>query len=124
MRRDIDIWLMFLENFNGVILYRLVNWLNDFDFQLYIDSVGNVDLGCGVVFGYYWVYLGWLDYWKVLDIFLDIIFLELVFIIMVFVIWGSNLFGKWLIIYIDNEVLVLIFNCNILKFKRVMYLFR
>lgn len=26
MRRDIDTWLMFLENFNGVTSYRLVNW--------------------------------------------------------------------------------------------------
>lgn len=78
MRRDIDTWLMFLENFNGVTSYRLVNWSNDFDLQLYTDSAGNADLGCGAVFGHHWAYLGWPDHWKASDIFSDITFLELV----------------------------------------------
>lgn len=41
-----------------------------------------------------------------------------------FLIWVSDLFGKLVIIYIDicNEILVLIFNFYLYKFKRVMYL--
>lgn len=35
MRRDIDTWLIFLENLNGVTSYGLVIWSNDFDLQLY-----------------------------------------------------------------------------------------
>lgn len=124
MRRDIDTWLMFLENFNGVTSYRLVNWSNDFDLQLYTDSAGNADLGCGAVFGHHWAYLGWPDHWKASDIFSDITFLELVPITMAFAIWGSNLSGKRLIIHTDNEALVSILNCNTSKSKRVMYLLR
>lgn len=61
MRRDVDTWLMFLGNFNGVTSYRLVNWSNDFDPQLYKDSAGIADLGCGAVFGHHWAYLDWPD---------------------------------------------------------------
>lgn len=102
----------------------MVNWSNDFDLQLYTDSAGNADLGCGTVFGHHWAYFGWPDHWKAYDIFSDITFLELVPITMAFAIWGSNSSGKRLIIHTDNEALVSNLNCNISTSKRVMYLLR
>lgn len=107
-----------LENFNGVPSYKLANWSNDIDFQLYTDDAGNDDLGCGEVFGHHWVYLGWPNHWKALDIFSDITFFELFPITMTFAICGSNLSGKRLIIHTDNEALVSILNFYTSKSKR------
>lgn len=101
-----------------------IGWSNDFDLQLYTDTAGIADLGCGAVFCHHWAYSDWPDIWNASDIFSDITFLELVPITMSFVIWGSNLSGKRLIIHTDNEALVSILNLNTSKSKRVMYLLR
>lgn len=42
-------WLVFLDCFNGIILYKIIDWFNDYEFELFIDSVGNIELGCGVI---------------------------------------------------------------------------
>lgn len=57
MKEDIYTWLFFLNRFNGITSYRLVDWANDSDLELFTDSAGNPDLGCGAVFGSHWVYL-------------------------------------------------------------------
>lgn len=69
MRKDIDTWLMFLENISGVASYRLVNQFKEFDLHLYTDCAGNANLGCGTVFGHHWPHLGWSDHLKASDIF-------------------------------------------------------
>lgn len=124
MRKDIYTWLAFLEDFNGITSYRIANWLNDFDLELFTDSAGNASLGCGAVFGTHWVYLAWPDQWKGSDIFSDITFLELVPITMAFEVWGSSLSGQRVIIHTDNVALVSILNSKTSKSKRVMFLLR
>ena len=43
---DIDTCLSFVECFNGVALYHIVNWINDYDLELFTDSAENADLSC------------------------------------------------------------------------------
>lgn len=117
-------WFVFLELFNGINFYKQVDWVSDFQLELFIDSVGFENLGCGVIFGIYWVFLIWFEFWKGVCIFRDIIFLELVFIVMVFFIWGKELVGKRVIFYIDNKVFVIILNIKIFKLFRVMIFLR
>lgn len=74
MKEDIYTWLFFLNRFNGITSYRQVDWANDCDLELFTDSAGNPDLGCGAVFGSHWVYLLWPQKWKSLNIFSDITF--------------------------------------------------
>ena len=43
MREDIYIWLTFLDNFNCITSYELVDWLNDLNLELFTDSAGVVE---------------------------------------------------------------------------------
>ena len=126
MRADIKTWLLFLECFNRVtsISYRTVDWSNDFDMELFTDSAGNIELGCGAILGKQWAFMQWPSQWKGLEIIKDITFLELVPIAMAFEIWGEKLAGKKVILHTDNQALVSILNSNTSKSKRVMHLLR
>lgn len=42
-------WLVFLDCINGIILCKIIDCFKDFEFELFIDSVGNIELGCGVI---------------------------------------------------------------------------
>lgn len=48
MKSDIRVWLNFIEQFNGILNFMELNWFLNEDLYLYIDSVGNKNLGCGV----------------------------------------------------------------------------
>ncbi|XP_061165720.1 uncharacterized protein LOC133174638 [Saccostrea echinata] len=126
MRADIKTWLLFLEYFNGVTSYRIVDWTNDFDLELFTDSAENIELGCGAILGTckQWACMQWPAQWKWLEIIKDITFLELVPIVMAFDIWGGKLAGKKVILHTDNQALVSILNSKTFKSKRVMRLLR
>lgn len=124
MKEDIYTWLFFLNRFNGITSYRQVDWANGCDLELFTDSAGNPDLGCGAVFGSHWVYLLWPQNWKSLNVFSLITFLELVPIAMAFAVWGRELLGKKVILHTDNQALVIILNTKTSKSKLVMILLR
>ena len=124
MKADIETWLMFLEHFNGVTSYSPVDWANDFELELFTDSAGNSQLGCGAILEKHWAFLHWPAQWEGSELIRDITFLELVPIAMAFHIWSQKLAGKRLILHTDNQALVSILNSKTSKSKRVMRLLR
>lgn len=58
MKQDIQMWLVFLESFNGVNSYKQVDWASDFQLELHVftDSAGSENLGCGAIFGTHWAF--------------------------------------------------------------------
>jgi hypothetical protein len=74
MKADINIWLSFLENFNGTCSFGKNIWLSNSQINLFTDSAGNPDLGCGVFFAGHWTYYQWPDHWHKPDIMADITF--------------------------------------------------
>lgn len=124
MKKDIHTWLLFLDFFNGVTSYQLVNWTTDFDLHLFTDSAGCPDLGCGAVFVSHWAYMLWPQEWKNSSIFKQVTFLELVPIVMAFTIWANQFQGKKIILHTDNKALVSILNSKTSKSKQIMHLLR
>ena len=47
MKCDPQLWLQFLENFNGVVYFPEKEWVSNETLQLFTDSTGCEYLGCG-----------------------------------------------------------------------------
>ena len=65
-RKDISVWLNFLENFNGRTFFLDEQWLSHAPLKLYTDAAGSK--GYGAIFGRHWFYGEWPDSWKTLNI--------------------------------------------------------
>ncbi|KAJ8304168.1 hypothetical protein KUTeg_017751 [Tegillarca granosa] len=124
MKEDINVWLMFLDLYNGISCYDVSQWLSDYDLHLFTDSAGNAQLGCAAVLETHWCFMQWPISWHNKPILKDISFLELVPISLAFNIWSSNLQNKKIILHTDNLALVSILNKKSSKSKRVMQLIR
>lgn len=117
-------WLKFLQDFNGVRLIHESEWLSSDNIELYTDSSGNPELGCGAYCQGHWSYWSWPLGWES-SIFKEMSFLELVPILLAMYLWGEKYFAnKKIIMYIDNNALVSIVNRQTSKSKRVMVLLR
>lgn len=94
------------------------------DLQLYTDSAGNANLGCGAILGKQWLVLAWPMEWKGCDIMRDITFLELVPIVLALYVWSDVLRNKKVVFHCDNLALVTVLNNKTSKSDRVMKLVR
>lgn len=124
LREDMKIWLQFLEHFNGIVIFPDTEWSTPETLQLFTDSTGSENLGCGCYFQGQWTYFQWPAEWQNSQILKDITFLELIPIVLAFMIWGVSLSSKMLILHIDNISLVHILNKQSSKSDRVMSLLR
>jgi hypothetical protein len=124
MKADIKIWLSFLENFNATCSFGKNIWLSNSQINLFTDSAGNPDLGCGVFFAGHWTYYQWPDHWHKPDIMVDITFLELVPIVLSIFLFKQDLSNKQILFHTDNKALVCILNKKSSKSRRVMGLIR
>ncbi len=124
MKEDILTWLSFLENFNGTCEFVDNKWLTNDQLDLYSDSAGSPDLGCGTYFGGRWCYFPWPDSWKNPEVMADITFLELVPIVLSIFLFEKDLRNKRILFHTDNMSLVSILNKKSSKSKRVMELVR
>lgn len=118
------IWLQFLEHFNGIVIFPDTEWSTPETLQLFTDSTGSENLGCGCYFQGQWTYFQWPAEWQNSQILKDITFLELIPIVLAFMILGVSLSSKMLILHIDNISLVHILNKQSSKSDRVMSLLR
>lgn len=124
IKEDIMMWLKFLQDFNGVRLIHESEWLSSDNIELYTDSSGNRELGCGAYCQGHWSYWSWPLGWES-SIFKEMSFLELVPILLAMYLWGKKYFAnKKIMMYIDNNALVSIVNRQTSKSKRVMVLLR
>jgi hypothetical protein len=55
IQTDVAQWLQFLEDFNGQCYFPDKYWVANDVLQLFTDSSGNPNLGCGAYCSGYWV---------------------------------------------------------------------
>jgi hypothetical protein len=122
MHGDLSIWSTFLDSFNGQVYFLDQEWTSDESLQLFTDSSGALELGCGAFFHGEWCYLGWSSCWQ--EILGDMTFLELVPVVLAVYLWADKLANKKVILHIDNQALVAILNKQSSKSKLVMSLVR
>ena len=94
MKEDITVWLKCFDEFKGSRKFGKNVWLSNEQLNLYTDSSGNANLGCGVYLCDRWAYLPWSVEWHFCDIMLDITFLELVPILLAIFLLKNNLVNK------------------------------
>jgi len=59
MKEDVTVWLKFLDEINGLRKFEKNVWLSNEQLNLYTDSSGNANLGCGVYLCGRWAYFPW-----------------------------------------------------------------
>ena len=124
MKEDIIIWLKFLAEFNGSCKFGKNTWLSNKQLDLYTDSTGNSNLGCGVYFSGHWAYFQWPTEWHNTEVMTDMTFLELVPILLAVYLFKRELSNKQILFHTDNNSLVAILNKKSSKSRRVMQLVR
>jgi hypothetical protein len=92
--------------------------------DLYTDSAGSPDLGCGVYFSTHWSFFQWPAGWNMSEIMTHITFLELVPIVLSIFPFRHQFCNKHILFHTDNLALVSILNKRSSKSKRVMELIR
>ncbi len=118
-RKDLRVWEVFLDSFNGVSLYKEQLFLKEDVCHFYTDASKN--LGCGAVFGRHWFSLHWPSIWWTEQ---NITFLELVPIVLALEAWGHLIRNRCLIIHTDNQALVHVINSQSSKEVLVMCFIR
>ena len=124
MKEDINMWLYFLDRFNGTCYFDKKIWLTNKQLNLYTDSAGKPNCGAGVFYSGHWVFFPWPELWQTEEIMRDITFLELVPIVLALHLFKNELSLKMIMFHTDNQALVTIVNKKSSKSKRVMQLIR
>ena len=124
VKEDILMWLQFLDNFNGQCFFPERLWTNNETLQLFTDSSGNPDLGCGAYFEGHWAQLRWPESWRNLPMMKNVTLLELVPVVLALYIWAVHLKNKKILFRIDNNALDSVINKRTSKDKQIMKLIR
>lgn len=118
-KKDLELWLTFLSQHNGVSLYRDELFLSPEVHHLYTDA--SKSLACSGVFGNHWFVVPWpSDWWKSQNI----TFLELVPIVLAVECWAHLLRNTCVELHTDNMDLTFIINKQTSKEELVMVLVR
>ena len=117
-RRDIDAWLVFLQNFNGVSMLLSDVWLSSDKVRLYTDSA--MSAGYAAVYGRRWFNGSWPEGWQGYHITV----LELYPIVAAVCVWGHLLANHCVLFMCDNMSVVEIINKQSSKDQHVMSLMR
>ena len=115
---DLIVWLEFLSNHNGIVMFVDERAISNHDIHLYTDSSGS--LGYGAIFGSEWFSGAWSDWW----VGQNIMMLELYPIVIALQVWGPSLQNKRLTLFTDNMALVAVLNKQSSKDKLTMCLVR
>ena len=117
-KKDLKIWLEFLESFNGVSLYREILFLTP---SIHIFTDAAKSLGHGAVFKNQWFSVPWPSSWWSEQ---NITFLEFVPIVQALEVWGPTLQNKCVQLNTDNQALAHIINSQTSKEDLVRILLR
>lgn len=124
IRQDLQLWLTFFQDFNGISVFHDRFWVSNEDVQLFTDSAAGEGLGFGVYFAGKWTYGVWPQTWFALGITNDITVLELFPMLVALHIWGKELRNKKICFRSDNLAVVHIVNTMTSKSDRVMVILR
>ena len=114
-KADLRVWQDFLNNFNGVTLYRTELFLSEKVCHFFTDA--SKTLGCGAVCDNSWFSLEWPSAWWKEQ---NITFLELVPIVLALEVWGERARNQCVLIHSDNLALVHVINSQSSKEDLVM----
>lgn len=117
-RRDLQVWLHFLRDFNGRTFFLDEPWQVSPPLKLYTDAAGSK--GYGALFGRRWFYGEWPANWKSLNI----AFLEFFPITISLRVWGCQMSNQCVSLFTDNAALVDIINRQTSKHPMIMILVR
>ena len=115
---DLLVWLEFLRQHNGKVVFVDEKVISNHDVHLYTDASGK--LGYGAIFGSEWFYGEWSEWW----VGKNIMMLELYPIVVALEVWGPQLQNKRLTLFTDNMALVTVLNKQTSKDKMTMVLMR
>jgi hypothetical protein len=124
IQKDIEMWKLFLTQYNGVSVMLENEWLSNSDLQLFTDSAGNSQFGCGVYFMGAWAFLKWPEAWMHSEVLSDITYLEMVPIALACYLWKERFCSLKICFNCDNMAVVQILNSKSSKSERVMSLVR
>ena len=114
LKKDIDLWLKFLEDFNGKSFFLGDNCLLSGTLNLYTDASGAH--GFGALFGSHWCYGKWPNDWACHNIAI----LEFYPIVFSLCLWG-HMSNKHVLFFTDNNALVHVINRQYCKDKELMF---
>ena len=124
MKKDLLMWKLFLEKFNGVSYIHDVEWTSNFDLDLYTDSAGGIGKGCAAYLNGQWAYLPWPVEWDGSEIMKDMTYLEIIPIALAIFLWFDKFHLKNILFHSDNSAVVTILNKKSTKSERVMSILR
>lgn len=127
LKADLRMWLLFHENFNGVVHIPEQIWFDSKTEKLFTDSAGpagGADLGAACCFNGKWSFFQWLTSWAVEVVFRDMTFQEMVPVLLAMRILGKSLANKKVVMWIDNQALVEVLNRQTSKSRRLTHLVR
>lgn len=124
VKQDAQVWMDFLNDFNGECYIPDKLWVSNEVLELFTDAAGRADLGCAAYLAGQWIQYRWPTEWANTDKLKDISFLELIPIILALYTWASKFENKNIIFRTDNQALVAVINKRTSKSKLVMQLIR
>jgi hypothetical protein len=113
-KEDINVWLMFLANYNGRSFFIDERWSNSQQLSLFTDAAGGV--GFGAIFGSEYCYGLWPDTWR----HRNIAILEFYPIVLSLCLWGHGMANRSVLFFTDNEALVYVINKQSCRDKTLM----
>ena len=118
-KKDLRMWLLFLNNYNGVTLYKHELFIDSDTSHLYADACKTC--GFGAYFQTHWFSLSYPSDWYREQ---NITLLELLPIVLGIEAWKDALVNKTLIIHTDNQPIFEVINRQTSKEQLVMLLIR
>ncbi|VDI39586.1 Hypothetical predicted protein [Mytilus galloprovincialis] len=124
MKADLEVWLDFLKQYNGVTVITDNVWVSNEKLELFTDSAGGSKGGYGIYFAGQWAQGTWPKHWVETGITRDMTLLELFPVVAARMSWESYFVNKKVIFHVDNQAVVQIINMKTSKSSRVMTLVR
>ena len=122
MKADLNVWLSFLNKYNGVTLISRREWRTNMELELFTDACGGEKGGFGIFFSGQWAYGKWPDNWVAEGLTRDMTLLELFPVVVTLTIWSDKLRNQWVHFHVDNQAVVQVINSQTCKSDRVMNL--
>jgi hypothetical protein len=124
MRLDLKMWLVFLNEFNGVSVFNEPAFITNADALLFTDSSAAKGNGFGAFFQGSWICKPWPKEWHDRGYTKDITLLEYFPILVAIYVWGDRLRNKKVLFYCDNKSVVQVINTQTSKSADLMSLVR
>ncbi len=123
MKADLEIWKIFLKDFNGVSYWLPLEFVSNSSLELWFGV--DIELGFAAFFNGYWVSAQWTQKYKnISNTIANANFKHLVPIVISIILWGKMLRNQRISIAVDNEHLAHCINNASSKDKSVMLLIR